>query len=289
MTLFFLNLSHDHLDYHKSLKKYKETKFSIFFQSKNLLIINTNCKYGSELYNSVKSKNKISANKINSDHFCKEYKCNFSRSSFYIENRSNTEKTLITTKIIGEFNIENLVMVYAFLRKIGFMPNNIKKVFKLLKNTPGRMQVIKKNSRYFIVDYAHSPDALEKLLISVRNIINKNKQKMICVFGCGGNRDSSKRAMMGRISKKYSDLIVITNDNPRFENPEIIAKQILIADKKKTKVILDRAAAIKYAMNNSLPNDVIIVAGKGHEQYQEVAGKKIKFSDISSIRTLSQR
>ena len=87
MALFFLNLSHDHLDYHKSIKKYKETKFSIFFQSKNLLIINTRCKYGLELYNSLENKNKISTNKINSDHYCKEYKCNFSRTSFYIENK----------------------------------------------------------------------------------------------------------------------------------------------------------------------------------------------------------
>ena len=178
-------------------------------------------------------------------------------------------------------------MVYAFLRKIAFEPNNIKKVFKSLKNASGRMQVIKKKSRYFIVDYAHSPDALEKLLISVRNIINTNTQKLICIFGCGGDRDISKRVIMGRVSKKYSDQIIITNDNPRFENPQNIAKQILVGNKKKSKVILDRSEAIKYAMNYSQPNDVIVVAGKGHEQYQEVAGKKIKFSDIKTINELS--
>ena len=287
MALFFLNLSHDHLDYHKSIKKYKDTKFSIFFKSKNLLIINTKCKYGLELYNLVENKNKISTNKINSYHYCKEYKCSFSQTSFYIENKIDKERVLITTKIIGEFNIENLVMVYALLRKISIESSKIKRVFKSLRNTPGRMQVIKKKSRYFIVDYAHSPDALEKLLISIRNIINTNTQKIICVFGCGGNRDTSKRVIMGRISKKNSDLTIITNDNPRFENPEYIAKQIIGSTKKNTKVILDRADAIKYAMNNSLPNDVIVIAGKGHEQYQEVAGKRINFSDISTINKLS--
>ena len=115
------------------------------------------------------------------------------------------------------------------------------------------------------------------MLISVRNIINTNTQKLICIFGCGGDRDMSKRVMMGRVSKKYSDQIIITNDNPRFENPQNIAKQILVGNKKKTKVILDRSEAIKYAMNYSQPNDVIVVAGKGHEQYQEVAGKKSNF------------
>jgi len=286
-ALFFLNLSHDHLDYHKSIKKYKETKFSIFFQSKNLLIINTRCKYGLELYNSVENKYKISTNKINSDYYFQEYKCNFYRTSFYIENKSKEERIQISTKTIGEFNIENLVMVYAFLRKIAFDPNNIKKVFKSLKNASGRMQVIKKKTRYFIVDYAHSPDALRKLLISVRNIINTNSQKLICIFGCGGDRDMSKRVIMGRVSKKYSDQVIVTNDNPRFENPQNIAKQILVGNKNNTKVILDRSEAIKYAMNYSQPNDVIIVAGKGHEQYQEVAGKKIKFSDIKTIKELS--
>ena len=287
MALFFLNLSHDHLDYHKSMKKYKDTKFSIFFESKKLLIINTKCKYGLELYNLVENKNKISTNKINSDHYCKEYKCSFSQTSFYIDNKIGKERILISTKIIGEFNIENLVMVYAFLRKISIESSKIKSVFKSLKNTPGRMQVIKRKSRYFIVDYAHSPDALEKLLISIRNIININTQKIICIFGCGGNRDTSKRSIMGRISKKNSDLTIITNDNPRFENPENIAKQITASTGKNTKVILDRADAIEYAMNNSLPNDVIVVAGKGHEQYQEVAGKRIKFSDINTINKLS--
>ena len=288
MALFFLNLSHDHLDYHKSIKNYKETKFSIFFQSKNLLIINTRCKYGLELYNSLANKNKISTNKINTDHYCKEYKCSFSRTSFYIENKDKTERTLISTKIIGEFNIENLVMVYAFLRKIEFEAYNIKKVFKSLTNAPGRMQVIKKKSRYFIVDYAHSPDALEKLLISVKSMTHENKQKLICVFGCGGNRDNSKRVLMGRVSIKYSDQIIVTNDNPRFEDPQTIANQILIANKKKIKVILDRTDAIRYAIKNSLPNDVIVVAGKGHEEYQEVGGKNLKFSDVKTINELSR-
>lgn len=287
MALFFLNLSHDHLDYHKSIERYKETKFSIFFQSKNLLIINTRCKYGLELYNSVENKHKISTNKINSDYYSKEHKCSFSYTSFLIENNSDKKRISISSKIIGVFNIENLVMVYAFLRKIAFEPNNIKKVFKYLKNAEGRMQVIRKKSRYFIVDYAHSPDALEKLLISVKSIANKNKHKLICVFGCGGNRDKSKREMMGRVSKKYSDQVIVTNDNPRFENPENIAKQILVANQKNTKIILDRTNAIRYALKHSKPNDVIIVAGKGHEQYQEVAGKKIKFSDIDTINELS--
>jgi UDP-N-acetylmuramyl tripeptide synthase len=123
--------------------------------------------------------------------------------------------------------------------------------------------------------------------MSVRNLIYKKSQKIICVFGCGGNRDKSKRVMMGKISKKYSDFVIITNDNPRFENPGSIARQILVDSKKKTKVILDRANAIKYALDHSIPDDVIIVAGKGHEQYQEVAGKKIKFSDINTINELS--
>ena len=117
---------------------------------------------------------------------------------------------------------------------------------------------------------------------------HENKQKLICVFGCGGNRDNSKRVLMGRVSIKYSDQIIVTNDNPRFEDPQIIANQILIANKKKIKVILDRTDAIRYAIKNSLPNDVIVVAGKGHEEYQEVGGKNLKFSDVKTINELSR-
>jgi UDP-N-acetylmuramoyl-L-alanyl-D-glutamate--2,6-diaminopimelate ligase len=155
-----------------------------------------------------------------------------------------------------------------------------------VKPVPGRMECFsKKDHARIIVDYAHTPDALQKVLASLQQI---KKGRLICIFGCGGDRDQGKRPLMGKLAESYADQIVLTNDNPRSEDPEVIIKQILAGIEESTavSVIPDRASAITSTINSALADDLVLVAGKGHETYQEIAGIRSPFSDRQLIRNL---
>ena len=178
----------------------------------------------------------------------------------------------------GSFNIENAAIVLAYLLANGINLNKACDALNSVKAPSGRMQKLQTNERAIYVDYAHTPNALESALKALRPDC---LGKLWCVFGCGGDRDTGKRPLMAKIAEQYADHIVITSDNPREENPISIIKDILngIKNKNTVKVIEDRALAINWVISNSNKNDLILIAGKGHENYQEINGERQPFSD----------
>ena len=189
---------------------------------------------------------------------------------------------LIHTQITGKFNAYNLVAVYAVCDILGLDQNKSIELLSKIKPVEGRFQVIAKNGITGIVDFAHTPDAIEKVLVSVKDYV-KGDGIIITVVGCGGGRDKEKRNKMGYVSSELSDLTIFTSDNPRNEDPnQIIEDMKMGVDNKKikkVKTIIDRKDAIKYAVSTSKVNDILLVLGKGHEKYQIVGDKKIEFSD----------
>jgi UDP-N-acetylmuramoyl-L-alanyl-D-glutamate--2,6-diaminopimelate ligase len=199
----------------------------------------------------------------------------------------------IQSPINGEFQIYNLALAFLGVKSLGFKSNEIAKVISKLKSPIGRLERIIVNSEYtnIYVDYAHTPDALEKALITLRKVANNGK--LIALFGCGGNRDKTKRPIMANIASAMSDKAIFTSDNPRTENPETIIEEmekgVEPQNFKKTVSILDRKQAIKTACQLANPNDIILIAGKGHETYQEINGVRHDFDDLKIVTELLQQ
>ncbi|MFN8769552.1 MAG: UDP-N-acetylmuramoyl-L-alanyl-D-glutamate--2,6-diaminopimelate ligase [Neisseriaceae bacterium] len=288
-TAIFTNLTQDHLDYHKTLENYYNAKRSLFYWHEiKRLIINTDDQYGRRLYNELKLSNssaKIITYGINSgDVIAKDISISLNGTKFILE--YNLELIEIKASVIGRFNVYNLLAVAAYLILDGFPLTDIAKYINIIKPISGRMDTIfKKGQPLVIVDFAHTPDALYNVLQSLRQI--ENRGKIICVFGCGGDRDRSKRPIMGEIVVKNSDYAIITSDNPRTEDPSSIIDEILRGvpmDASGFRVIVDRKKAIKYAISMAQENDIILIAGKGHEQYQEINGVRHYFSDFGEAK-----
>ena len=288
----FTNLSRDHLDYHKTMNNYFLSKERFFIENvKKESVINIDNSYGMRL-----AKNLIKLNKkIFTFGFSKEANVkiinikqqsssrNYSEFSLQIANKIHTFKT----NIIGEFNLYNLIsaICICYLKKI-----DIPKVTEVIKRLPvpdGRMNVINKTinniPKKVIIDYAHTPDGLKKLLQTIKKIY---QGKILLVFGCGGDRDKGKRKLMGNIANHYADFVCITNDNPRNENPNQIADQISEGISCLKKIILDRKKAIEYAIKKT-NYPIVVIAGKGHEKYQIIKNKKIDFSDKKVVMDIN--
>jgi UDP-N-acetylmuramoyl-L-alanyl-D-glutamate--2,6-diaminopimelate ligase len=197
------------------------------------------------------------------------------------------EENSITSVLIGRFNLLNSLAVYAGLRELGYKKEVVMSIFEKLLPPPGRLEIIGgPEKRTGIVDYAHTPDGLEKLLTTIQEM-KSPETSVIAVFGCGGNRDTTKRPIMGAIAARHADKIIITSDNPRNEVPEAICEEVAkgIADPAiKYEMIVDRKAAIQHAVSISVPGDTIVIAGKGHEDYQIIGDQKIHFSDQEILR-----
>lgn len=278
----FTNLTQDHLDYHHTMEEYYQAKTDLFYwYGLKRAIINIDDKYGARLVKELKENNSdlhiISYGINDGDIFTKNIEMTLQGVSFtLIYNNSEVE---ITAPILGEFNISNLLSVFAALICDGIQLSELTNIAKNLKPVIGRMDAnMVENVPLVVVDYSHTPDSLEKALLSLREIPHK---RLHCVFGCGGNRDRSKRGVMGRIASELSSTVIITNDNPRNENPEVIINEILSGVKTNNyQVIFDRGEAIKTAIMGADVEDIILIAGKGHEDYQEIAGIKHHFSDL---------
>ncbi len=191
----------------------------------------------------------------------------------------------VWTKLVGTFNIYNFLAVYSIAILLGLNEEKILKILSKINAPVGRFQLTQsKNKVFSIVDYAHTPDAISKVLQAITEI-KKVDKKLITVIGCGGNKDKSKRPLMGKIVSKQSDFTIFTSDNPRNENPNSIIEEILSGVDKNSKhiIIIDRAEAIKTACLMADEYDIILVAGKGHENYQEVNGSKKPFNDLKEI------
>jgi UDP-N-acetylmuramyl-tripeptide synthetase len=189
---------------------------------------------------------------------------------------------------VGEHNVRNLLAVVAALRLLGHGLDKICDVCARLQAVPGRMQALQQNATAMaVVDYAHTPDALTKALQALRPLAEMRGGRLWCVFGCGGDRDRAKRAEMGRVAQALSDQVLLTSDNPRSEDPMAIVRDIrqgLIEPATNVQVQIDRARAIAQVMNAAAARDIVLIAGKGHETYQEVAGERQPFSDVEQVR-----
>ena len=265
--VIFSNLTHDHLDYHKSMENYVLEKQKLFTMTNNsIAIINSDDKYRN--YFLLDNKN-ITYGKTNSDYNINNVKITLDGTSFKL----NEEEYF--TNLIGEYNIYNLSIVIIILKCLNI--ENIKDIIKKLNAPNGRMDIIKYNDNNIIIDYAHTPDAVEKIIKEVSKI---NHNKIITIIGCGGNRDKTKRPIMGEIATTYSDYVIFTSDNPRFENPRKILKDITCKlDKKNYKIITKRKKAIKRGIQMLSKNDILLLLGKGHEGYQIIKNKKYPFID----------
>ena len=238
------NITEDHLDFHKTYKDYYKTKMSIFKKLK-------------------KKGTKISDIKIENYDINKDY--------FKYNNK------IYNTKIKGEYNIKNIIPSIIILDKMNI---DSRKIIPQLCLPPGRMQIIKFKNNSIIIDYAHTPDAMEKIISTVK-IMNHNR--IITIFGCGGNREKEKRPKMGEIASLLSDYVILTNDNPRDENPKEIIREIKQNMNNNYKIIYDRKKAIQEGIKMLKENDVLLILGKGHEEYQIIDNKKIFFSDLYTV------
>ncbi|REC43763.1 UDP-N-acetylmuramoyl-L-alanyl-D-glutamate--2,6-diaminopimelate ligase [Chryseobacterium pennipullorum] len=282
----FTNLTHDHLDYHKTFEEYLKTKKRFFddLEDTAVAITNVDDKNGSVMLQNTKAKKKSYALKTMADFHGKLLEVDFNGMLLNFNGKE------FWTTITGKFNVYNLLLVYGIASELGFEQDDILQAISKLKRVSGRFETFKSDGGiFFIVDYAHTPDALENILDSINDIRTKN-ERLITVFGCGGDRDHSKRPEMGNIATKKSTLAIITSDNPRTEDPGQIIKEIEAGVEpqyfSKYTSIPDRKEAIKMAIKFAEPKDIILVAGKGHENYQEINGIKHHFDDKEVINEL---
>ncbi|RTZ67901.1 MAG: UDP-N-acetylmuramoyl-L-alanyl-D-glutamate--2,6-diaminopimelate ligase, partial [Aquificaceae bacterium] len=190
-----------------------------------------------------------------------------------------------SSNLRGEFQVFNLAGVISLLLTLGFSAKELQRVCQNLPQIPGRFEIVAEKPFTVIVDYAHTPDAMEKLL---KAVVNLKPRRVITVFGAGGNRDRNKRPLMGAVAERFSDLVILTSDNPRFEEPSEIIEDILkgIGDRSKVKIQPDRKEAINLALKLAKEGDIVVIAGKGHEDYQEIKGVKYPFDDRKVVLEL---
>jgi UDP-N-acetylmuramoyl-L-alanyl-D-glutamate--2,6-diaminopimelate ligase len=280
----FTNLSHDHLDYHKTFAEYRDTKKQLFdgLPKTAFALTNFDDKNGMVMLQNTKARKYTYALKSFADY-----------RGQILENQLNGQLLKIDdnelwSKLIGDFNAYNLLAIYATADILGLEKLEILRLISELENVDGRFQYfISKEKITAIVDYAHTPDALKNVLITI-NSLRTGNENVITVVGCGGDRDKSKRPVMGHIASEMSNQAIFTSDNPRTEAPEMIIEEMEAGvepqNVKKILAIENRKQAIKTACKLASANDIILVAGKGHENYQETNGKRIDFDDFKEVK-----
>jgi len=278
-SAIFTNITSDHLDFHNTFENYFNAKKILFnsLSSSSFAIYNSDDENSREIIKDTKANLISYGTSSNSDFKLKDIKYDLSGTTFTVEYKGNSYP--VSTSLIGRFNAYNACAALVVGFVYGIQEEVILNGIKNTKQVPGRFEVIGKGEKKIIVDYSHTADSLEKALLAVKDIL-KGSGKIYTVFGCGGNRDKTKRPVMGKIATELSDFVIVTSDNPRFEDPFIIIKDIEAGIQKNNyKVIESREEAIAYAIKNSEENSVILVAGKGHENYQEIKGVRNHFSD----------
>ncbi len=280
----FTNLSHDHLDYHKTFAAYRDTKKKLFdsLSPKAFALTNIDDKNGLVMVQNCPAKVQTYALKSFADFRAQILENQFSGQLLKIEANE------VWTSLIGSFNAYNVLAIYATATLLGMEPIEVLKGISRLGNVSGRFQyVVSENNITAIVDYAHTPDALENVLNTIDEIRTKNEQ-LITVLGCGGDRDVQKRPLMGGIAAAKSNTAIFTNDNPRTEDPaqiiEMMESGVSAEHTRKVLAIENRKQAIKTACQMANPNDIILIAGKGHEDYQEIQGERLPFNDFEIVK-----
>lgn len=284
----FTNLTHDHLDYHKTFAEYLKAKKSFFdhLTPDAVAIVNNDDRNGGVMLQNTKAIRKTYAMKSMADYHGKITEADFNGMLLNFNGKE------FWTTLTGKFNAYNLLLAYAVACECGFQSDEILAAISELKRVKGRFETLRSDGGiFFIVDYAHTPDALENILDSVNEIRTKN-ERLITVFGCGGDRDATKRPEMGRIATRKSTLAIVTSDNPRTEDPMQIISDIEQGVEpqffSKYTSVPNRREAIKLAIKFAEPRDIVVVAGKGHENYQEIDGVRHHFDDQETIIELAR-
>ena len=282
----FTNLTRDHLDYHKTFENYRDAKKAFFdsLPKSAFAITNADDKNGMFMVQNTKATVKTYSTRSMADFKARILECHFE--GMYLE----VDGHEVGVQFIGKFNVSNLLAVYGAAVMLGKHPEDILLVMSTLKSVSGRLEPIHSPEGYTaIVDYAHTPDALENVLKAIHEVLN-GKGKVITVCGAGGNRDKGKRPIMAQEAVRQSDRVIITSDNPRFEEPQDIINDMLAGlnsqQMKKVVSIVDRKEAIRTACMLAQKGDVILIAGKGHEDYQEIKGVKHHFDDREVVRDI---
>ena len=280
----FTNLTRDHLDYHKTFENYRDAKKAFFdmLPKGSYAIINSDDKNGSVMVQNTKATVKTYSTRQMADYRARLIECHFE--GMYLEIDGHE----VGVQFIGKFNVSNLLAVYGTARVLGEKPEDILIALSTLGSVSGRLEPIRSADGFTaIVDYAHTPDALENVLNAIHEVLD-GRGKVITVCGAGGNRDKGKRPLMAKEAARQSDRVIITSDNPRFEDPQEIINDMLAGldrqQMKKVLSIVDRREAIRTACMMAQKGDVILIAGKGHEDYQEIKGVKHHFDDKEVVR-----
>ena len=283
----FTNLTRDHLDYHKTFENYRDAKKAFFdgLSKDAFAITNADDKNGSVMVQNCKAQVKTYSVQRMADFRARIIECHFE--GMYLDINGQE----VGVQFIGKFNVSNLLAVYGAAVMLGKKPEDILVVLSTLKSIAGRLEPIRSEEGVTaIVDYAHTPDALENVLNAIHEVMEGKQGKIITVCGAGGNRDKGKRPLMAQEAVKQSDRVIITSDNPRFEEPQDIINDMLAGldqkQMKKVVSIVDRKEAIRTASMMAEKGDVILIAGKGHEDYQEIKGVKHHFDDREVVREI---
>ncbi len=296
----FTNFTRDHLDYHGTMDAYWAAKRKLFaWPGLKAAVLNIDDKRGADLareFSQALAPNPLAVWTVSAEREARLVARDIGYSdgglSFTLHEGANSAP--VTSTLIGDYNAHNLLGVLAALRALGVPLADAAAVVPKLTAVPGRMQRVGDGigAPQVVVDYAHTPDALEKVLGALKPLAAARGGSLVCLFGCGGDRDATKRPLMGEIAAKGADRVVVTSDNPRRENPASIIANIVagIVDRSHAEVVEDRRLAIAQAVAEASPRDVIVLAGKGHEDYQEIAGVRHPFSDvIEATQALMQR
>jgi UDP-N-acetylmuramyl-tripeptide synthetase len=290
----FTNFTQDHLDFHGSMEAYWEAKSALFdWPGLRAAVLNLDDRHGVALAEMLKGRplEVFSYSTVRRDARLHAAGVSYRDDGLAFEVHEGTHSATVATRLIGDYNVSNLLAVIGGLRALGVPLADAARACTGLTPVPGRMQRVDAEAALaapqVVVDYAHSPDALEKALLALRPFAKQRGGRLWCVFGCGGNRDAGKRPLMGGIAQRLAERVVVTSDNPRHEAPATILAQIvagLSGTHPHVEVIEDRRAAIHHAVHDAGAGDVVLIAGKGHEDYQEIAGVKQPFSDLVEAR-----
>ena len=280
----FTNLSQDHLDYFENMDKYFEAKAAVFAgqkYDKSVVCIDT--EYGDKIAQLSKNVLTCSSEAKNADIIAKNNRHTIFGQSFDCLCGAETQNFKIN--LFGKFNLQNAIVAITICKAYGIALENIAASLETFEGVDGRFDCMTYGSTKIIVDYAHTPDGLDSLLATTREL--EPKEKLVCVFGCGGNRDASKRPLMAAVAEKYADFVIVTTDNPRYEDNYKIAQDIVAGFlKKKYKVLLDRGQAIREAIDITKKGGIVVIAGKGAETQMEIGGTKLEFNDKKFVKKL---
>ncbi|MDP3135206.1 MAG: UDP-N-acetylmuramoyl-L-alanyl-D-glutamate--2,6-diaminopimelate ligase, partial [Burkholderiaceae bacterium] len=280
----FTNFTQDHLDYHGSMDAYWQAKAELFhWPQLQAAVINIDDVQGVQLAATLAERGlDLWSVSCMQPARLRALDIGHGGDGLSFSVREGERQCRLNTGLIGQYNVSNLLGVLATMRSLGVSLDDAVQACHGLLPVPGRMERLSQAGAPLVaVDYAHTPDALDKALLALRPLAGARGGLLWCVFGCGGDRDATKRPLMAAVCEKNADRVVVTNDNPRFEKPEAIISQILLGLSRddSVQVEADRARAIAQAIAQAAPADVVLIAGKGAEQYQEIAGERLPFSD----------